>query len=80
MQAEREFLVIDMDLDVVRTAGRGVFIDDEDEFAEHRVAMDYPAELAESLQASAHQLYQAGKAQQAPFDGTDVEWFTKGRK
>jgi protein associated with RNAse G/E len=68
-----------MDLDVVRTADRGVFIDDEDEFAEHRVAMDYPASLVESLEASAGQLYQAVKAEQAPFDGTDVEWFTKGR-
>ncbi len=74
-----EFHVIDMDLDVVQTASRGVFIDDEDEFAEHRVAMDYPTALAESLQASAEKLYQAVKAQQAPFDGTDVEWFTKGR-
>ena len=77
--AVTEFHVIDMDLDVVRTSGRGVFIDDEDEFAEHRVAMDYPAALVETLQASADQLYQAVKAQQAPFDGTDVEWFTKGR-
>jgi uncharacterized protein len=74
-----EFHVIDMDLDVVRTAGRGVFIDDEDEFAEHRVSMDYPAALVETLEACADQLYQAVEAQQAPFDGTDVEWFTKGR-
>ncbi|WP_458778817.1 DUF402 domain-containing protein [Arthrobacter sp. D3-16] len=74
-----EFHVIDMDLDVVRTAGRGVFIDDEDEFAEHLVSMDYPAALVEALEAGADQLYQAVKAQQAPFDGTDVEWFTKGR-
>ncbi|MFJ5975472.1 DUF402 domain-containing protein [Arthrobacter sp. KFRI-F3372] len=77
--AVTEFHVIDMDLDVVHTAGRGVFIDDEDEFVEHRVAMDYPAVLVESLQATADQLYQAVKAQHAPFDGTDAEWFTKGR-
>jgi uncharacterized protein len=56
-----------------------VFIDDEDEFAEHRVSMDYPATLVETLEACADQLYQAVEAQQAPFDGTDVEWFTKGR-
>ena len=74
-----EFHVIDMDLDVVRTAGRGVFIDDEDEFAEHRVSMDYPATLVETLEACADQLYRAVEAQQAPFDGIDVEWFTKGR-
>ncbi|SDT19609.1 hypothetical protein SAMN04489743_1974 [Pseudarthrobacter equi] len=74
-----EFHVIDMDLDVVSTADRGVFIDDEDEFEDHRTAMNYPAALAESLEASAAELFQAVKAQEAPFDGTDVGWFTKGR-
>jgi hypothetical protein len=77
--AVTEFHVIDMDLDVIRMAGRGVFIDDQDEFAEHRVAMNYPDRLVDDIQAAAEQLYQAVKAQQAPFDGTDVEWFTKGR-
>ena len=74
-----EFHVIDLDLDVVSTADRGVFIDDEDEFEDHRTAMNYPAALAESLEASAAELFQAVKAQEAPFDGTDVGWFTKGR-
>lgn len=75
-----EFHVIDMDLDVIRTAERGVFVDDEDEFAEHSAAMNYPANLVRLVQDEADQLYQAVKAQQAPFDGTDVEWFSKGRK
>jgi hypothetical protein len=77
--AVTEFHVIDMDLDVIRMAGRGVFIDDQDEFAEHRVAMNYPDRLVDDIQAAADELYQAVKAQHAPFDGTDVEWFTKGR-
>lgn len=77
--AVTEFHVIDMDLDVIRMADRGVFIDDQDEFAEHRVAMNYPDRLVDDIQAAADELYQAVKAQQAPFDGTDVEWFTKGR-
>ncbi len=77
--AVTEFHVIDMDLDVIRTADRGVFIDDQDEFAEHCVTMNYPDGLVKDIQAAADELYQAVKAQQAPFDGTDVEWFTKGR-
>ncbi|MET3173870.1 UNVERIFIED_ORG: hypothetical protein ABIB52_001708 [Arthrobacter sp. UYCu721] len=77
--AVTEFHVIDMDLDVIRMAGRGVFIDDQDEFAEHRIAMNYPDRLVDDIQAAADDLYQAVKAQNAPFDGTDVEWFTKGR-
>jgi len=77
--AVTEFHVIDMDLDVIRMAGRGVFIDDQDEFAEHRVAMNYPDRLVDDIQAAADELYHAVKAQHAPFDGTDAEWFTKGR-
>ncbi len=77
--AVTEFHVIDMDLDVIRMAGRGVFIDDQDEFAEHRIAMNYPDRLVDDIQAAADELYQAVKAQHAPFDGTDIEWFTKGR-
>ena len=77
--AVTEFHVIDMDLDVIRMAERGVFIDDQDEFAVHRVSMNYPDRLVEDIQVAADELYQAVKAQQAPFDGTDVEWFTKGR-
>ncbi|WP_104061971.1 DUF402 domain-containing protein [Arthrobacter sp. 4R501] len=77
--AVTEFHVIDMDLDVIRMAGRGVFIDDQDEFAQHRVAMNYPDLLVDDIQAAADELYQAVKAQHAPFDGTDAGWFTKGR-
>ncbi|MDJ0457021.1 DUF402 domain-containing protein [Arthrobacter sp. NQ7] len=77
--AVTEFHVIDMDLDVIRTADRGVFIDDQDEFAEHSIAMHYPQRLIEDIQSAADGLYHAVKAQHAPFDGTDVEWFTKGR-
>ncbi|MET3142239.1 UNVERIFIED_ORG: hypothetical protein ABIB19_000940 [Arthrobacter sp. UYEF10] len=77
--AVTEFHVIDMDLDVIRMAGRGVFIDDQDEFAEHRIAMNYPDRLVDDILAAADELYQAVKAEHAPFDGTDVEWFTKGR-
>lgn len=78
--AVTEFHVIDMDLDVIRTADRGVFVDDQDEFAEHSISMHYPDRLVADIQDTADQLYQAVKAQQAPFDGTDVAWFTEGRK
>lgn len=74
-----EFHVIDMDLDVIRSATRGVYIDDEDEFAVHRMSMDYPQDVVDLMLRQTDQLYQAVKAQQSPFDGTDVEWFRKGR-
>ena len=45
-----------------------------------RSSMEYPRDIVDRmLQADADQLYQAVKAQHAPFDGTDAEWFRKGR-
>lgn len=74
-----EFHVIDMDLDVIRSVARGVYIDDEDEFAEHQASMEYPRDLVDRMLEETEQLYQAVKAQHAPFDGTDAEWFRRGR-
>ena len=48
------FTGIDMDLDVVRVEGeRGTWIDDEDEWAEHRVLYGYPGEVQPRLGAHA---------------------------
>ncbi|WP_205786952.1 DUF402 domain-containing protein [Specibacter cremeus] len=74
-----EFHMIDMDLDVIRTRSRGVFIDDEDEFAEHRVRMNYPAGLAAHLEAECASLAVAVTAGLAPFDGRAAARFTEGR-
>jgi hypothetical protein len=68
-----------MDLDVIRSVKRGVFVDDEDEFAEHRLRMEYPETLVHAMQAECDALFLAVKGQEAPFDGTDTAWFTKGR-
>ncbi|MFF2032253.1 hypothetical protein [Arthrobacter sp. NPDC058192] len=38
-----------------------------------------PGDLVVSRNRKSDQLYQAVKAQQPPFDGTDREWFTRGR-
>ena len=81
---------VDLDLDVVRMAdpppgdgrrreepvrGPGeVFVDDEDEFAEHQVAYGYPAEVIEAAQASCDRLVAAVRAGEAPYDGTHQRW------
>lgn len=60
---------IDMDLDVVRVIGeRGTWVDDRDEWAEHRVRYGYPAEVVEQLEALALNLETRVRAQTAPFD------------
>ncbi len=74
-----EFHMVDMDLDVVRTKARGLFVDDEDEFAEHRVEMKYPAALCTRMESATAALMDAVASRQAPFDGRDAAWFTLGR-
>jgi uncharacterized protein len=65
---------IDMDLDVVRDA-RGTWIDDEDEFAEHAAAWDYPPELLRTLPAIAAELVDRVAAATPPFDeATRLHW------
>jgi len=68
------FTGIDMDLDVVRVEGeRGTWIDDEDEWDEHRVQYGYPAEVQQHLEALAADLAQRVRAQQPPFDDASAD-------
>jgi 8-oxo-dGTP pyrophosphatase MutT (NUDIX family) len=58
----------DLDLDVVATERR-VFVDDEDEFDEHRVAFGYPDEVVTLARASCAWVAEAVLQERAPFDG-----------
>ena len=59
-------------------AGPGeVFVDDEDEFAEHQVAYGYPAEVITAAQASCDQVLAAVRAGTAPYDGTHRRWLAE---
>ncbi|WP_292836397.1 DUF402 domain-containing protein [Microbacterium sp.] len=68
---------IDMDLDVVRALdGRGVFIDDLDEWAEHREQYGYPGDIVERLESVARELESQVAAATSPFDdATAAYWF-----
>lgn len=77
---------VDMDLDVVRSTTRGVYLDDEDEFDEHRLTYGYPAELASRLRAGADELLAAVAGRHGVFavteDGTSrtaLEWLERAR-
>ncbi|MEL5991637.1 DUF402 domain-containing protein [Microbacterium phosphatis] len=60
---------IDMDLDVVRRLdARGVYIDDEDEWAEHAQLFGYPADVMAELEATAADLHRRVLAREKPFD------------
>ncbi len=66
---------VDLDLDVVRTAEGRVYVDDEDEFAEHRVTHAYPPDVVALAEASRAEVLAAVEHGQEPF-GTHAErWF-----
>lgn len=70
---------IDMDLDVVHALdGRGIFIDDRDEWDEHRVQYGYPADIVARLEQVAIDLEREVTAERAPYDGaTAARWLAE---
>ena len=75
--SEDEVRAVDLDLDVIRgTTGR-VWIDDEDEFAAHRVSLGYPPDVVAAAVASAEELLAAVRDAKPPFDGTHLAWIAR---
>ena len=69
---------IDMDLDVVEHAERGIWIDDRDEWDEHRVHYGYPVEIVARLEALAVDLEHRVLDREAPFDAvTGDAWLSR---
>jgi protein associated with RNAse G/E len=68
---------VDLDLDVVRgTTGR-VWVDDEDEFADHRVRFHYPDDVVAAAMASCDLVHAAVASRAAPYDGTAARWLAR---
>ncbi|MDP2774424.1 MAG: DUF402 domain-containing protein [Nocardioides sp.] len=69
-----EVHAVDLDLDVIRgTAGR-VWVDDEDEFAQHRVELGYPDAIVELAVTTAERVQRAVLDRSAPFNGSAEAW------
>lgn len=69
---------IDMDLDVVEHTERGIWIDDRDEWDEHRVHYGYPLDIVARLEAVALDLEQRVTRRDAPFDDATCErWIAR---
>jgi len=68
---------VDLDLDVVQGPTGRVWVDDEDEFAEHRVRYGYPEEIARLAMRSCDRVRAAVTAGLAPYDGTSAGWFER---
>lgn len=63
--------MIDLDLDVVRLADGTVYVDDEDEFIEHRATLGYPPLMADTARGTAARLVMDLESRHPPFD---TEW------
>ena len=59
--------MVDLDLDVVRGRSGRVWVDDEDEFADHRVRYDYPADLVRLAASSCDRVHADVRARRGPF-------------
>lgn len=74
-RADGRVTAVDLDLDVVRGLDGRVWVDDEDEFAEHRVRYGYPADVVAAAERSAAELHAAVAAGRPPYDdGTPARW------
>ncbi|GAA4698234.1 DUF402 domain-containing protein [Nocardioides conyzicola] len=69
---------VDLDLDVICGPTGRVWIDDEDEFADHRVRFGYPDEVARAAVASCESVHAQVLAGRAPYDGdTAAAWLAR---
>jgi uncharacterized protein len=70
---------VDLDLDVIERLDRSVFVDDQDEFEEHRVSLRYPDEIVELATATSQLVRSAVGAKVPPFDGRSAPWLEQLR-
>ena len=73
---------VDLDLDVLlgvdRPGCRGrAWVDDEDEFADHRIRYGYPDEIAEAALASCARVHALMAGGHAPYDGSATAWLAR---
>ncbi len=70
----RTVRAVDLDLDVIEALDRSVFVDDQDEFDEHRVSLGYPREIVDLAMATRDLVCTAVAAKLPPFDGRSAPW------
>ncbi|GAB3199774.1 hypothetical protein GCM10027062_17360 [Nocardioides hungaricus] len=68
---------VDLDLDVVCGPTGRVWVDDEDEFARHRVAYGYPDEVVRGALASCERVLALVADEAAPYDGSAAGWLAR---
>lgn len=70
--------MVDLDLDVVRARSGRVWIDDEDEFADHRVRFGYPADVVRLAARTCDRVHAAVTTGEPPYDGVvAARWLSR---
>ncbi|GAB3579179.1 DUF402 domain-containing protein [Calidifontibacter terrae] len=67
----------DIDLDVIERPSGEIYIDDEDEFADHTVEFGYPPELVAATRQAADEVFAMVQSHVAPFDGSGAGWLAR---
>lgn len=68
---------VDLDLDVIEDPDGRVWVDDEDEFALHRVELGYPNETVALAEESCRRVRELMETRVAPFHGVARPWFDR---
>lgn len=68
---------VDLDLDVVKLRDGSVYLDDEDEFADHQLSFGYPPEVVAMAERSAAEVLAAVQKGVPPYDGTSTPWLAQ---
>ncbi|MDI5964195.1 DUF402 domain-containing protein [Streptantibioticus silvisoli] len=69
--------MVDLDLDVIRKRNGRIYLDDEDEFDEHRVRYAYPPQVVSAARASAERLLKAVRVNAEPFATVSRDWLAR---
>ena len=67
----------DLDLDVMEFGDGRVEVDDEDEFADHQIAWNYPRETVQFAEAARDQVLELLQNKREPFDRVAATWLEK---
>jgi len=75
-----EVTMVDLDLDVILGWDGVVILDDEDEFAQHRVSLNYPDELVALAEQAADRVMGLVRHGLAPFGDAAERWLATARQ
>ena len=70
---------VDLDLDVIKGPTGRIWVDDEDEFADHQVSLGYPQDVIDTAVRSCEEVLRAVTEGAAPFDGSAGPWIERLR-